>query len=173
MAKAASERAEVMVGTLSAGLQAANGDMGESAATITQDVLDAAYDMGHSFPGGVPALAQRMGVSANTLNHKLNPSNDTHHLTVRELQKAMHITGDHGPLHALCASLNHVALPISTNAGGCVDHALRELGAQVGDVYRQVDGALKDRRVTPNERKRIRREVAEAIAALNNVLQVL
>ena len=34
---------------------------------------DAAYLTGHNHPGGVPALAARMGTDANELRRKLNP----------------------------------------------------------------------------------------------------
>lgn len=47
------------------------------------DVSDAAYLIAHKHPGGVRVLAERMGVSANTLQNKLNPNNTTHHLTLR------------------------------------------------------------------------------------------
>lgn len=35
---------------------------------------DAAYLTGHHYPGGVPALAVRMGMDAHELSRKLNPN---------------------------------------------------------------------------------------------------
>lgn len=46
---------------------------------------DTVYHLAHDYPGGVPALAARMGKNATVLMHKLNPNNDTHHLTAHEL----------------------------------------------------------------------------------------
>lgn len=56
------------------------------------DVLLVAYQMVHSFPGGVAAVADAVGMSKGTLTHKLNPTNFHHHLTLREallIQKAL------------------------------------------------------------------------------------
>jgi hypothetical protein len=139
----------------------------------TRDVLDALHAVGHGFPGHIAALAQRMGMPANTLNHKLNPSNDTHHVTVREFQVITQLSNDYSALYALCASLDHVALPVAAEAEGCVAERLALIGSEVGDVFRQVSDAVKDKRITPNERRRVRKEVAEAIQALNGLLQVL
>lgn len=48
------------------------------------DVRDAAYHTAHQFPGGVPAMAQRLGVNENTLAHKVSLRKDTHHLSLVE-----------------------------------------------------------------------------------------
>lgn len=56
------------------------------------DVLLVAYQMVHSFPGGVAAVADAVGMPKGTLTHKLNPTNLHHHLSVREallIQKAI------------------------------------------------------------------------------------
>lgn len=139
----------------------------------SRDVLDALHAIGHAFPGHIAALALRMGQPASTLNHKLNPTNDTHHVTVREFQVITQLSADYSALHALCASLDHVAMPVAAEADGCVAERLARIGAEVGDVFRQVDAARKDKRITPNERRRVRKEVADAIQALNGLLQVL
>lgn len=52
---------------------------------LAQDVGDAAYQTVHGAPGGVNALAVRMGLPASTLTHKVNPNNDSHFLRPHEL----------------------------------------------------------------------------------------
>ncbi|SNX59747.1 hypothetical protein SAMN06296273_1182 [Nitrosomonas ureae] len=51
------------------------------------NTLDVIHDVAHGYPGGVEALAARMGKSADTLRKKVLPTNDTHDLTVKELRK--------------------------------------------------------------------------------------
>lgn len=72
------------------------------------DVLDAALLIAQEVPGGVPALAQRMGVSANTLQHKLNPNNTTHHLTLKEAMALQVVSGRPYVLHAMAAGLDYI-----------------------------------------------------------------
>lgn len=72
-------------------------------------VEDALYHTVHGFPGGVACLAQRMGMSANTLTHKANPNNDTHHARPRELVAVQHLSGNYAVLHAMAAELGFTA----------------------------------------------------------------
>lgn len=77
------------------------------------NVLDAAFHTAHDFPGGVPALAQRMGdVSPNVLNKKITPKIETHHLRLDESVKMQSISGDFRILQAMAFSLNHVAIAL-------------------------------------------------------------
>ena len=73
-----------------------------------QDVLDAAYNTAHRYPGGITALAVRMGVNANTLTAKVNQQNTTHHLSLREAVAMQHFSGDYAMLHAMGEALGHV-----------------------------------------------------------------
>jgi hypothetical protein len=40
-------------------------------------IKDVIYRVVHAYPGGVPALAARMGMSKHVLQNKVNPNNDT------------------------------------------------------------------------------------------------
>ena len=42
------------------------------------DINDAVYHTAHDYPGGVPALAQRMGMSQHSLAHKVGLNNAAH-----------------------------------------------------------------------------------------------
>ena len=68
-------------------------------------VADAIYHTVHGYPGGVVALAARMGVSPNTLTHKANPNNATHHLHPAELVAMQQLSGNAAVLHAMAAAL--------------------------------------------------------------------
>jgi hypothetical protein len=79
------------------------------------DVMDAASLIAQKHPGGVPALAKLMGVSANTLQHKLNPNNTTHHLTLKEAVALQAVSGMPYVLHAMAAGLDYICLRARPN----------------------------------------------------------
>ncbi len=153
---------------------AANGSMNDSAASITMsDVNDAAYRIAHQFPGGVPALAQRMGMSRNTLAHKVSLTQETHKLALGEAVHMQEVANRFDILYAMAESLNHVCLPAPAMSEGEINAVLASVGAEVGDVFREVQRVLTDGRVTQNERRRVAAQVAEAVQALCSVMRVL
>ena len=67
-------------------------------------VPDAIYHTVHGYPGGVAALAARMGLPAGTLNHKANPNNATHHMRPDELVAMQHMSGNAMVLTVMAAA---------------------------------------------------------------------
>lgn len=151
-----------------------NGDMASIAAKSSMgDVGDAAYRVAHQFPGGVPALAQRMGMSPNTLSHKVSLTNESHKLSLSEAVYMQHVANRFDILYAMAESLGHVCLAAPEMGETEVTGILATVGAEVGDVFREVQRVLADGRVTPNERRKVASQVAEAITALCAVMKVL
>lgn len=151
-----------------------NGDMVAAAAKSSMgDVGDAAYRVAHQFPGGVPALAQRMGMSPNTLSHKVSLTNEFHKLSLSESVHMQHVANRFDVLYAMAQSLGHVCLPAPELGESEVTTVLASIGSEVGDVFREVNRVLADGRVTPNERRKVANQVAEAISALCAVMKVL
>lgn len=72
------------------------------------NTIDAAYLTGHHYPGGVPALASRMGMDARVLSLRLNPNDAAHALSLDEAVVLMTLTGDHRILHAMANELGYV-----------------------------------------------------------------
>ena len=105
------------------------------------DVADAAYHTAHDFPGGVPALAQRMAMSANTLAHKVGLNNTTHHLTLREATAMQEVTGDVlGSVNAAVADGN-----VSPNEMQECERQAAELTAALNGVLATVRGMMPRR----------------------------
>ena len=94
---------------------ASNGNAPASAAMVGLDVLDAAYHTAHAYPGGVPALAQRMGMSQNTLAHKVSLANETHHLSLREAVAMQEVSQDKRIAQAMCCAS---PLPTASRTAG-------------------------------------------------------
>jgi len=70
---------------------------------------DAAYLTGHHYPGGIPALAVRMGMDARELSRKLNPN--TGSLGLDEAIVLMVMSGDHRILYAMAGELGYTLSP--------------------------------------------------------------
>ena len=147
-----------------------NGIHAETGATVGLDVLDAAYHTAHSFPGGVPALAQRMGMSNNTLQHKVSLHKDTHHLTLREAVAMQEVTQDKRIAQAMCCALGGVFIDLQADRKHSTLEQVMGMAKEFGDVLASVNDAVADGRVTDTEMHHCERQAAELIAALNATL---
>lgn len=119
------------------------------------NIVDAAYNTVHDFPGGANALAPRMGIkSPAVLNSKVNPNTDTHHLTLSEASKMMAITNDYRVLQSLNAEHGKVAIDLP-QIPECCDAALTELilnmGIGGGDIQAVFKEMMLDGRITRGE----------------------
>lgn len=151
-------------------ISAINGNVSGVPAMVGLDVGDAAYHAAHDFPGGVPALAQRMAMSANTLAHKVGLNNTTHHLTLREAVKLQEVTGDARVLHAMASALGYTCISLRSDAGHTTLEQVMHMAKEFGDVLGSVNDAVADGRVTPNEMQDCERQASELMASINAVL---
>lgn len=151
------------------------GDMGAEADIARGlDVLDAAALIAQKTPGGVPALAQRMGVSANTLQHKLNPNNATHHLTLREAMALQQVSGMPHVLHAMAAGLDFIALRCRPDdAQGDVVEAFMRVQQAMGEFTAAAADAQLGRGVTRNALRRVEHQANEAMASISHLVSAL
>ena len=141
---------------------------------MLSNVLDAAYMTAHDYPGGAKALAMRMGVNVPVLQNRLNPNNNDHHLTVRDLMAMMTMSGDHRALHAACLELGYMALPLPTQVGDDMTaDALTDTCKEFADYLQSVTGALADNKVTTIELRRVRKELGEMVAAAGKLEAIL
>ncbi|MEG0921334.1 MAG: phage regulatory CII family protein [Comamonas sp.] len=108
-----------------------------------QDILDVAYQTAHGYQGGVSALAARMGVVPGTLLNKVNPNNNSHHLTLREAVELMELSDDPALLQAIAARLGCTVIPaLPDQSEGDPVQAMAELGMAQGDFMNYVGQAL-------------------------------
>lgn len=137
-------------------------------------VADAVYHTVHSYPGGVAALAARMGVSANTLTHKANPNNDTHHMRPDELLAIQVFSGNYAVTHAMNAALGLSATPSvpDQSDGDPVEAFMRQQRAQ-GDYCAAVADAFLDDSPTPNAVRRVSVMAQDLIATIGHQVAVL
>lgn len=121
------------------------------------NIIDAAYNTVHDYPGGASALAQRIGIkSPAVLNSKVNANTETHHLTLAEASKVMALTNDFRILQALCSEHRKVAIDIPEIPESCdrdmtlTEHVLN-IGISGGDITSLFKEMMADGRITKGE----------------------
>ena len=142
-------------------------------ATYGMDVMDAACNTAHSYPGGTAALALRMGVNPNTLAHKVDPSKETHVLGLKEALMMQKFSGDKRITHAMCSALGGVFIEISSNESGSSLAQVSNMISEFGETINEMQKASSDGVVTENEMDRCEKEVAELFSAANAALRSL
>lgn len=78
------------------------------------NIIDAAHALVHDYPGGSESLAPRLGMSAAVLRNKVNPNNQTHHLSLNEAVKATDVANDERVLEAWAAERGSAVVKILT-----------------------------------------------------------
>lgn len=130
------------------------------------NVLDAAFDTVHDYPGGAGPLAERLTrvnkdgdrvpMSEAVLNSKVNPNTTTHHITLAESDRLMGLTGDHRILYALANNHGYQLLKIGADqAHGTLMQRLLKANSAEGEVDRVLEEALSDGVITHNELKAV------------------
>lgn len=123
------------------------------------NVVDAAYHTVHDYPGGSESLGPRLKISPAVLRNKVNPHNETHHLTLAESMRMQTVTNDHRILHAMCDELGYLPPIPCFDFEGVSDEALLEsyskLIAKLGRFSQRFHTALSDGRVSRREIDRL------------------
>lgn len=149
---------------------ARNGELNPDFATHPLDVLDAAYHTAHEYPGGIPPLAFRMGVPASTLNHKVNLSNSTHHLTLKEAVLMQAVSGNFAILHAMAGALGHVVLQVDAETDAQPMTEVARMVSEFSELLSRVTKSTADGSVTMNEVRECQRQAMAAIGAIYGVM---
>ena len=128
--------------------------------------IDAAYATVHDYPGGSESLGPRVGISPAVLRNKVNPNNDTHHLTFAEARRVADLTGDHRMLQAWAHEAGFLLIKAPEGTHECdmsVLEAVVETGVAHGQWMQTIHAALADGRVDQKE--------VEAITEAKRALQ--
>lgn len=122
------------------------------------NITDAAYHTVHDYPGGSESLGPRVGISPAVLRNKVNPNNETHHLTLAEAVRMVDLTDDDRILQAWARARGYML--IKPPAGQTCDMAVLEqivgLGIANGQFMATIHDALADGRITRAEIGKIR-----------------
>ncbi len=122
----------------------------------------------HDFPGGAVRLAPLVGMKPGTLSNKVNPSIDTHHLSVDEAVAIQAAARNYAILYAEASALNHSCILLA-DFSGVADLELLDsyanYHAQIGELAVAIRDMLKDGRVELQEVIRIKQEFMDVVQA--------
>lgn len=131
------------------------------------DVFEAAYRVAHDFrPDGAVGLARRLGKNPGTLLNKLNPAQETSHITLEEAVLISTVTGDRRILEAFAATQRCGVFELPA-AGFACDTELLTLvlrrEQRAGEFARALDDALDDGHISRAEARELARWGAAVI----------
>lgn len=132
------------------------------------DQLDIAiHQTAHDAPGGLDALARKMGLGAQVLRNKVCPTTDTHKLSLRESVAMMDASNDDRILAALADLRGYTLARKVLPDAATIVAAVLSADAEHGDVSREIMSALSDGKLTEPERAAITQQIRDAHAALD------
>jgi hypothetical protein len=136
---------------------------------------DAFHKTVHSAPGGVEALAVRMGYTTGLLRNKANPNSTTNVLTMDDASRVMEMTGDYAVLYALAEQHGFVLTRLDEQPS--TDMAVLEnvtsIWQRLGDVATEVHRTLEDGRVETHEVAAVRAAVFKAFRPMMQLIERL
>jgi hypothetical protein len=137
------------------------------------NVIDAAHRTIHDYPGGSESLGPRIGMSPAVLRSKVNPNTSTHHLTLAEADRIMGVTGDFQILHALAANHGFVLSSVEREIACPLTAAILQAHAAHGELSGVVEVALRDGRISANEKADIEESALHAVSKLLAMVNAL
>jgi len=140
------------------------------------NVQTAAFNLVHDYPGGATALAPLLGKSASTLSHEVDPNYPTAKLGLADALKLTLLSKDRTVLNAFAMACHCMVLPLPACADGVDDDTFKgvtRLAREFAEVISQVSEVTADGTVSDNELRRVEREAAELVSAVQAVLTAL
>jgi hypothetical protein len=125
---------------------------------------DLLYEIARAYPGGIEALAQRMGTTSKKLYKKLSPKSDERNTTAEEFSVIVemcagaNVKNAMSPIEAMCWRHGGIFVPLDAITGTS-DEDLRKTGiqamAQLGNVAALLEEAMEKDEITDNDMERI------------------
>ncbi len=140
------------------------------------NVIDAAYNVVHDYPGGADSLGPRVGKNSTTLSHEVARVG-TAKFGLETAIKVSVMTGDMRILDAFAMQCGRTTLPLPSAAaqaqGGCIIERLGELLRESSDVVREVTASWSDGCISKNEMLRVERECGLLVRSVGVLLSAV
>lgn len=142
------------------------------------NILDAAYNLVHDYPGGAHSLGPRMGKNPNTLNHEVAGDGSAKFGLV-DAVKATQLSKNMVILHTFAEQVEYMCIPlpkVCEPANSSVLAALGQSSQRFAALCSEICADVADGDISDNELDRI--EVARAkllsdLAQLGRAIQLL
>jgi len=143
--------------------------------------LDALYTCASEYPGGIAAIAARLGVAARTLYSKLQKATDTHTLNYREFMRILDFCHEAKVkevdlvLDAIDWRFGRVSFKVPTvdGADGEIVSNLLNVMKEHGNLAKELEAALGDNRISQREMAALEKRVQQSTEAQIQLLELL
>lgn len=145
------------------------------------NLLDAARRLAKGYPGGIDALAQRMGKAPDTLRHELAGARG-YKLGAEDLEEMTLLAlGAHTPnamvaLATMNANCGQMAIPLPQTLAGSDDDCMRQVAGvakEFSDLVQQVSSRAADGEISANDLVVIDKELSELVASVHGLRESL
>lgn len=139
------------------------------------NLMDAAYNVVHDYPGGAASLAPRMNKSSSSLSHEVTASG-TAKLGLQDALKITQLTGDLRILQAFSALCGQMLVPLPDaqwHEGADCLKRLADAMQQMGVLAQEVAGDLADNSISDNELRRCQAAMGKLIQDLHRMHEAL
>jgi hypothetical protein len=148
------------------------------------NLFDAISIASRRYPGGIEALAQRIGIRVpQVLRNKITPSNEQNHLTVEELTlivESLRTAGREKEADLIIDAFNWMfgrvatKLPgiVSPGGGDLTSHLLHVM-RHTGEIAADLESALIDGKISAIELDALEKRVQESTEAQLQLLELL
>lgn len=136
------------------------------------DVLTAAFQLIHAYPGGAVALAPVLGKNPATLSHEVNPNYPTAKFGLDDAVKLSVWTCDRRIASAFASQVGCMLLPLPQgDETGTTLEDVAAMAREFADLAAEVSKAVADGKVSANELARVQREAAELVGRVETTVK--
>lgn len=135
----------------------------------------AAYSTVHDYKGGSESLGPLVGISPAVLRNKVNPNNDTHHLTFTEARRIADMTGDFRMLKAWAHEAGFLLVKApETCTNECDMSVLEQMAGFMvacGGFGAEIHASLADGKITREEINKVEDKAREVMRSAAEIKQ--
>lgn len=135
------------------------------------DVMSAAFNLVHNYPGGAVALAPVLGKNPATLSHEVSPHYPTAKFGLEDAVKLSVWSGDRSIASAFASQVGGMLIPPPDVRVDCTSFtAISRMAQEFSDLVQAVSTAVEDGKVSSNELERVQREAAQLVSAVETTV---
>lgn len=129
--------------------------------------IDALRTAVNQYPGGRPAVALRLCKSDEVLRKELANTSNTHKLGLSDTQQIVEMLSEQGiDCSGFKSAVDAACVSPATVASACLHMLAADSSKEMADVVSEVAMSLSDQHMSDNDRRRVDREIQQAIEKL-------
>ena len=133
------------------------------------NALDAVHHAATHAPGGIAALAPRLGKSVHTLRHELAGA-PGHKLGLMDAVLIASMLGSHRLADAVCCEAGGMFVPLAFDAAGEPIQDIADAMRELSELCGALGASYSDGKISANELSNIESQSADVIAVVHRIV---